>query len=110
MHVQPKNVGRRVEPAQLDEFDQRLLAEPLDVERAAADEMAEPLEPLCGANEAAGAAHIDLALLAYRLALTFGATVGEDVGRALLVASQILHDLRDDVAGALDADAVADTQ
>ena len=34
--------------------------------------------------------------------------VGEDVGLARLVAGQILDHLRDDVAGALDAHAVAD--
>ena len=36
--------------------------------------------------------------------------VGEDVRRARLVAGQILDHLRDDVAGALDAHAVADAQ
>ena len=40
----------------------------------------------------------------------FGAMVGENIGRPLLVAGQILDHLRDDVAGALDADAVADAQ
>ena len=42
--------------------------------------------------------------------LAFRAMVGKDVGRALLVAGQILDHLRDDVAGALDAHPVADAQ
>ena len=45
------------------------LAEPFDVERAAADEMAQPLEPLRGADQAAGAADVDLAFLGDRLEL-----------------------------------------
>ena len=85
-----------------------LLAQPLDVERAARDEMLQALEPLRRADQPAGAADVDLAFLGDRLAAAFGAMVGEDIGRARLVAGQILDDLRDDVAGALDADAVAD--
>src|SRR3954471_10260914 len=42
--------------------------------------------------------------------MTFGAMVGKNVRRARLVAGQVLDHLRDDVAGALDADAVADPQ
>jgi hypothetical protein len=38
----------------------------------------------------------------------WGQRVGKTVGRALLVRRQVLEHLRDDVAGALDADAVAD--
>ena len=74
------------------------------------DEMPQPLDPLRRADQAAGAADVDLALLGDRLAVAFGAMVGEDVRRALLVAGQILDHLRDDVAGALDAHAVADAQ
>src|SRR4051812_49997142 len=72
--------------------------------------MPQPLEPLRRANEAAGAADIDLAFLGDRFAAAFGTMIREDVRFAGLVAGQVLHDLRDDVAGALDADAVADAQ
>ena len=72
------------------------------------DEMAEALDALGRADQAAGAADVDLALLAHRVRAAFGACVGEDVRRALLLRRQILQHLRDDVAGALDADAVAD--
>ena len=64
--VQAEDVGGRLQPAELDELAIRLLAEPLDVERAAADEMAQPLEPLGRADQAAGAADVDLALLGDR--------------------------------------------
>src|SRR5690606_27251304 len=84
-----------------------LFAEPLDVERAAADEVAQPFEFLCVADEAAGAADIDLALLGDRLAAAHRAMVGEGEGGAILVAGEIFDDLRDHVARALDHDAVA---
>ena len=87
-----------------------LLAQPFDVERAARDEMPQPLEPLRRADQAAGAADVDLAFLGDRLGCAFGAMVGEDVRLARLVAGQVLDHLRDDVAGALDAHAVADAQ
>jgi hypothetical protein len=48
--------------------------------------MPEALDALRRADQAAGAADVDLALLRYRLAAAFRAMVGEDVGRALLVA------------------------
>src|SRR6185437_6873630 len=95
VRVEAENVGGRVEPAELDELGDALLAQPLDVERAAADEMPQPLESLRGADQAAGAADVDLAFLAHRLASALGAMVGEDVWRARLVARQILDDLRD---------------
>ena len=72
--------------------------------------MLQPLDPLRRADQAAGAADVDLALLGDRLAVAFGAMVGEDVRLALLIAGQILDHLRDDVAGALDAHPIADAQ
>src|SRR3546814_9673487 len=69
--------------------------------------MPEPLELLGIADEAAGAAHVDLAFLGDRLAAANRAMVGKGIGDARLVAGQILDHLRDDVAGALDDDAVA---
>ena len=79
--AQAEDVGGRVQPAELEELGDRLLAQPFDVERAAADEMAQPLEPLRRADQPAGAADVDLALLGDRLAAAFGAMVGEDVRR-----------------------------
>ena len=108
--VQAEDVGGRMKPAELDEFGDRLLAQALDVERPARYEMPEPLEPLGGADQAARAADVDLALLGDRLALAFGAMVREDIGLADLVARQVLDHLRDHVTGALDADAIADAQ
>src|SRR5438874_11538037 len=72
--------------------------------------MPQPLEPLRRADQAAGATDVDFAFLAHRFAAALGAMAGEDVGRARLVARQILHHLRDYVAGALDTHAVADAQ
>src|SRR3546814_8971289 len=105
MMLQPEDVGRPlVQPAQFQKLGDALLAQPLDVERAAADEMPEPLELLGIADEAAGAAHVDLAFLGDRLAAANRAMVGKGIGDARLVAGQILDHLRDDVAGALDDD------
>jgi hypothetical protein len=80
--VQAEDIGGRVKPAELDEFRDRLLAQPFDVERPARYEMPEALEALGGADEAARAADVDLALLRNRLALAFGAMVREDIGLA----------------------------
>ena len=69
--------------------------------------MAEALETLGRTDEAAGAADVHLPLLAHGFRSADGAMIGIDEGRAVLVARQIFHHLRDDVAGALDDDAVA---
>src|SRR3546814_11286149 len=83
MGLQPKNIGRPlVEPAQVQEFGDALFPQSLDVERAAADEMAQALELLGVADQAAGAADVDLALLGDRLAVANRAMVGEGIGRA----------------------------
>src|SRR5205823_6062053 len=87
-----------------------LFAESFDVERAARYEMPQALESLRRADQPAGAAHVDFAFLTDCLAAAFGAVVGEEVRRARLVARKILDHLRDHVAGALDADAVADAE
>src|SRR3546814_6041638 len=103
-----KNVRRPlVEPAERQKFLDALFAQPFDVERAAADEMAQPLEFLRRANEAAGAAHIDLALFGDRLAAAHRAMIGKDIGIALFVAGEVFADHRDHVARALDDDAGA---
>ena len=65
------------QPAEREELGDGLLAQPLDIERGAADEMLQPLELLRRADQPAGAAHIDFAFLGHRLAAAFGAMVGE---------------------------------
>src|SRR3546814_20103965 len=69
--------------------------------------MAQALELLGVADQAAGAADVELALLGDLLAVANRAMVGEGIGRARLIAGHILDHLRDDVAGALDDEEVA---
>ena len=108
MLLQAENVRRPpVEPAEIEKFLDALLAQPLDIERAAADEMAQTFEFLRVTDEPAGTADVDLPLLRDRLAATDGAMVGEDIGGAIDVAGQIVDDLRDHVARALDDHPVA---
>src|SRR3546814_20039054 len=85
-------------------------AQTFDVERVARHEMPQPFDPLRRADKAAGAAYVDLALLAHRVGVTFGAFRREHIGRPLLVPRQILPHLRAYVAGALDDAAVAGTE
>src|SRR6476659_5537182 len=68
MVVETEDVGGRVQPAQLDELGDALLAQPFDVERAAGHEMPQPLKALRRADQPAGAADVDLAFLGDRLA------------------------------------------
>ncbi|CUS44707.1 hypothetical protein MGWOODY_Smn1891 [hydrothermal vent metagenome] len=82
-------------------------AKALDIQRAPAGEMAQPFDPLRRTDQPAGAAHVDLAFLAHRIGLAFGAKGGEGPGAAAFVARQILDDLGNDVAGALKHDPVA---
>src|SRR5688572_28626917 len=110
MSMEAKDIGGGMEPAKLDEFDDSLFAQALDVQRAWADEVLEPLDALGWANQAAGAADVDLPFLGHRFAAALRAMIGEGVGHALLAAGEIFDHLRDDVAGALDAQAVADAQ
>src|SRR3546814_4489061 len=78
-----KNVRRPlVEPDERQKFLDALFAQPFDVERAAADEMAQPLEFLRRANEAAGAAPLDLALFGDPLAAAPRPMIGKDIGRS----------------------------
>ena len=93
-----------------------LLAQALDVEGVARDEMLQPLARLRRADEAAGAAAHRVLLagaridLAHRMAAAGRADGRERVGlriRRALVEHHVEH-LRDHVAGALDHDRVAD--
>src|SRR5207302_4770538 len=60
--------GALVEPAELHELKDGLLAQPFDVERPPAGEVPQPLELLRAAHEPAGAAYVGLAFLGHRLA------------------------------------------
>src|SRR5689334_20248127 len=75
---QAEDIGGLLDPAEIEEFDEGLLAKSLDIERAAADEMLEPFEPLGGTDQPAGAADIDFAFLRHCVRLAFGAVGGED--------------------------------
>ena len=98
--------GRFDQPVAEERLDQRL-AEPADVERMARGEVDQPLDSLCRADQPAGAAIDDLAFLALSSRSAFGAGTGEDIGLALDLRGQVLDDLRDHVACALDEHAVA---
>ena len=52
-----------LQPAEIDELGDRFLAQALDVERAARDEMPQPLEALCGADQSARTTDVDFAFL-----------------------------------------------
>jgi hypothetical protein len=69
--------------------------------------MLEPLDPLCRADQTAGATDVNLAHFRHRFALALRAMVRENIAGALLLTSQILDHLRDHVAGALNAHTVA---
>ena len=105
--LQAENIGRAFQPAQREELGNGLFAQPLDIERTAADEVLQAFGPLRRADQPAGAAHIDLAFLGHRLAAAFRAVIGERESRARFVAGQVLHHLRNHVARALQHHAVA---
>src|SRR5688500_9766770 len=75
MVLEAEDVGGAFQPAELDEFDQAFLAEAVDVHRHARDEMPKALDALCGADQAAGAADVDLAFRRHRLAAALRAMV-----------------------------------
>src|SRR4030088_3123207 len=110
-----EDVGRLLDPALLEEQRDLLLAQALDIEGAARHEVAQMLDLLMRARELAAEAGAR-ALLAPgdRLAHHRGlertrAGLGKPVGlgAARLVLDHAQH-LRDDVAGALDRDRIAD--
>src|SRR6185312_3579890 len=107
--AEAEDVGGRFQPAFLPQLFDALLAETVDIEGVAADEMLEALDRLGRADEAAGAAAHDHALLADGVAVADRAAVGE--GERLAAARALLRHhrdhLRDDVAGALDDDMIA---
>ena len=117
-----EDVGGDLDQPLLEEQLDLLVAEPLDVEGVARAEMLEALDRLRGADEAAGAAAHDVGLagllvdLAQRRRAADRAdeisvvVLREDVGlRAVRpLVGDDFEDLRDDVAGALDDDRVAD--
>ena len=103
-------VGRRAHQAGLLELGDLLLAEPVDVHRAARDEVLEQLPAALGAV-AVRALGEDLPLELDRLGVAERAVLGRPRDRrALLVLDDVRRgreDLRDDVAGAQDDDVVA---
>ena len=114
--LQREDVGRLHDAALVVEQLDLLLAEPLDVEGVARDEMLEPLLGLRRADEAAGAAahHVGAARLLVDLAHGVlpqaGQTSGHLVGLGALgpLVEHDAHHLRDDVAGAAHDHRVAD--
>ncbi len=104
--MSPGRLDQAVAPERLD----LLRAQPLDVEGVAADEVLEALDRLGRADQAAGAAPDRLALRLFGVGAALRTGRREPilgaVGRTLL--QDHPHDLRDDVAGALDHHGVAD--
>ncbi len=66
-----------MDQAVVEEILDLLEAQPLDIHRAAADEMAQPLDALRGADQPRGAADVDLALLGDRVRIAFRTARGE---------------------------------
>ena len=98
VQFQPENISRAVQPPQPEELDNRLVPQPLDVERAARHEMFQPLDALRGTDQAAGAADIDFAFFGNSFGLAFGARRWKDECSPRHIARQVFDDLRDDVA------------
>src|SRR6185437_1711602 len=107
--LEAEDVAGLADEAVMPELGDVLGAEPLDVEAVAGDEMLQALDCLGRADEAAGAAPRDHALLAHGDAVADRATVGELVRLAALGAAveHDRYDLRDHVAGALEDHGVA---
>src|SRR3546814_10981974 len=72
----------------VEEIFDLLQAQPLYIHRAAADEMAQPLDALRGEDQPAGAADIDFAFPGHRIRSAIGAVRREGPGCALLVARE----------------------
>jgi hypothetical protein len=92
----------------MEAFD-LLLAETLDVEAIPRDEVFQPLDDLRAADESAGAAPVDFALLAHRVAAADGASLRELIlSQPARLVGNDPDDLRDNIAGALDDNRIAD--
>jgi hypothetical protein len=101
-----EDVGGLGDPAEIEKLDQRLLAQPLDIERAAADEMRSRSSRCAGQISPP----VQRTSTSPSSATASESQRGQWSGRsrgAVLVAGEILDDLRDHVAGALEDDAVA---
>ncbi len=85
-------------------------AQSLDIEGVARNEMLEALDRLRRTDQATGTTARHLAFLADRQAPAFGTQVGKDVlaGPRRAFVEHHRNHLRDDVAGALDDDGIAD--
>ena len=108
--AQTEDVRRILDQAVVVEFDDMLLAQALDIEGIAADEMPQPLHRLGRANQASRAAAHRLAGFADGQAVADRAVIGEFVALGALGPRLFDHrdDLRNYIAGALQDDAVAD--
>src|SRR3984893_12587868 len=108
--IESEDVARLADQPVLPKGRDMFLAEPLDVEAVARDEMTEPLDGLRGTDQPAGAAPRHLTRLAHREAAADRAMVGKLV-RLRILRPAVEHDrddLWDHVTGALDDDGVAD--
>ena len=114
--LEPEDVDRHLEQPLGEEQLDLLVAEPLDVQRAARHEMLELLDRLRRADQLAGAAPPRIRLagllvdLAHRRRAADRADLGKHVGLRILrpLLEDHLDDLRDHVARPLDHDRVAD--
>ena len=111
MEVEVVDVGEAPHQALVEEALHGLLAEALDVHRAARGEVAEGLLDLCRAG-AIGAAHLHLAGGLHDRRVARRAALRHDEGalRARALLRERPHDLRDHVAGPLHDDPVADQE
>ena len=71
--------------------------------------MLQPFSALRRTDETAGAADVDFAFFRNGLGIALGTTFREQIGIALDLSGQVIHKLWNNVARALDHDAVAGT-
>ena len=107
MFFKAEDVGRFCDPAKIEKLLNRLFAQAFNIESGAADEVAQTLEPLCRADQTAGAANINLPFFPHSFGAADGAMGRKGEGFARLITGEIVDDLGDDIAGALDNDSVA---
>ncbi len=108
--AQPIQIGRRAHQLRVDELVDELVAQALDVHRAAAREMQQRLLALRGADQSAGAARDRLAFESQHRRPAFGALRRHDERLRILrpALGQHTNDFGDHVAGAAHDDGIAD--
>ncbi len=113
---QREDIGRLFHPSLLEKEFDLLFAQPVDIEGAARGKQFQVLDPLVGTGELAGAAGAGAllagcGLLAHHVGVQRARTLFREVkflGAFRPLVGHHVHHLRDDVAGALDDDGVAD--